>query len=214
MEEMLRTLSLYDLTGYLIPGVVLVWSVIYVVNGILFRREQDHIKPGTFATVVAGYIIGHLVQAIASFLEQTLLRSQSLFWVPPNSFYASDAGFSDALSKTITQIFGGVGQNSPFILCQTYLRVHRLDAYTEIMQARYAFFRGLALALFISGCAFAIEGLLRRRQPHRSRIFVLAILLLIGTLLSYSRMTRFENYYVDGVYRTFYVAAQATTKSP
>jgi hypothetical protein len=172
--------------------------------------------------VVAGYITGHLVQAIASFLEQTLFGSWSLFWVPPNRFYASDAGFSDALSKTIAQIFGGVAQNSPFILCQTYLRVHRLDAYTEIMQARYAFFRGLALALLISGCAFAIEGFLRyrhrhrqqHRQRHRSRIFVLAILLLIATVLSYTRMMRFENYYVDGVYRTFYVAAQANTKIP
>jgi len=215
MEQLLKELSLYDLTGYLIPGIVVVWSVVFVMNAILFRRKRDYIKPSIFAIIVAGYITGHMLQTIATFLEEHLLPIfwKSLFWRPIDQLYVNDPAFRDALNDAIKNTFVNVAQNGPFILCQTYVRVHGLDGYTDIMTARYAFFKGLTLALFISCCAFALEAFWRRRQAHRGRVFLMAGLLLIATGLSFGRMVRFEHYYVDGVYRTFYVGVMSNTKS-
>ena len=220
MEQLLKELSLYDLTGYLIPGIIVVWSVLFVMNAFLFRRKSDYIKPSTFAIVIVGYITGHMLQTIATFFEEHLFSifRDSEFWQSTDQLYANDPPFRDALNSAIKAVFVSkdtlvnVAQHSQFVLCQTYVRVHGLDAYTDIMTARYAFFKGLTLALFISCCAFAVEAFWRRRMANRGRVFLMAVALLVATLLSYERLLRFEHYYVDGVYRTFYMGVMANTK--
>lgn len=214
MEQVLKELGLYDLTGYLIPGVVVVSALIHVANATVSSLKKDPIKRPVYEIIVVGYITGHLLQAVAAFLEDRLLPIiwQPLFWRPLDQLYAEESAFREALKSAVKNTFANV-ESSPFILCQTYVRVHGLDAYTDIMQARYAFFRGLTLALFISGCALAYKWFRRRGQAHRGRVLIMSGLLLVATVLSVWRTFRFENYYVDGVYRTFYVATQSNTKT-
>jgi hypothetical protein len=212
MEQVLKELGLYDLTGHLIPGIIVVWMLIYVANAILHRQKSEPINRSVLEMIVAGYVTGHLLQAIGSFLEQ--LFRPSLFWRPLDQLYADDPAFRDALNDMIKKIFVNAAQKDPIILCQTYVRVHDLNAYTDTMQARHTFYRGLTLALFISGCALVVEWFWRRRQAHRGRVLVMAGLLLIATGVSFGRMVKIDFYYVDGIYRTFYAGALSNVKTP
>jgi hypothetical protein len=217
METVLKELSLYDLTGYLLPGVVVVWSLVYVADASRFRREKDRLELTTVVIIIAGYITGHMLQAIGTFLEQNVISS--MFWQPPTQIYFNDPAFRDSLMEAIKNSFGYVAKGKEFLLCQTYLQVHGLDAFTDIMQARYAFFKGLTLALFISCCAFVVESLIWYHRRTRLRglqgaakryrnMIIIAGVLFLATLLSFWRLMAFESYYIDNVYRTFYVGVK------
>ena len=216
MEQLLKELSLYDLTGYLVPGVVVVWALVYVANATLTHRAKDRIELPTLGFIFVGYIAGHMLQTVATFLEEHVLTRfwNPLFWRPIDELYSAEPAFAANLNDAMKNTFANLAQDHPFILCQTYLRVHGLDGYTDIMTARYAFFKGLTLALLIAFLAFVFEAVWSRRQARlRGRIIIVAALLLIATCLSFARLVRFEHYYVDGVYRTFYVGVLPRSKA-
>jgi hypothetical protein len=216
MEQMLKEISLYDLTAYLIPGVVVVWSMMFVTNAVLYRRKSDYIKLPIIAVIIAGYITGHMLQAVATFTEETVVSKvwrEPEFWRTPETVYANDQKFAGAMTSAIKDRFGDLADKRPVYFCQTYLQARHLDAFAEILMARYAFFKGLTLALFISCAAFAFEVFWRRRQPtHRRRVLIMAGLLLLGAGLAFWRAETFEHYQVDTVYRAFYVDFLQTKK--
>lgn len=211
MEHVLKEVSLYDLTAYLIPGVVAVWSIMFVANAVLYRRKREHLKLPVIAVIIAGYITGHMLQAVATFAEESLLSKvwrEPEFWQSPGTVYADNLKLSEAITSAVNGTFGELAARRPVYLCQTYLQAHHLDGFTEILMARYSFFKGLTLALFVSCCAFTLEAFWRRRpqsHPHRRRVLIMAGVLLVGTALSLWRTEVFEHYQVDVVYRTFYV---------
>ena len=108
MDQVLRQLTLYDFTGYLLPGIIVVWSLIYVSNAILYRQKKNHIKPSVFELIITGYIGGHLLQAIAAFVEKLVAPrfGLALHLRSVEQLYADDALFKDALKEAIKNTFG------------------------------------------------------------------------------------------------------------
>jgi predicted MFS family arabinose efflux permease len=70
------------------------------------------------------------------------------------------------------------------------------------MHGRYAFFRGLVIALIISAICFLLTSLWERRPI----LLWLTLVCFLAGVLSFYRAKAYNNYLVDHVYRVFYVS--------
>lgn len=211
MEQVLKVLTLYDIAAYLLPGLCVVWA---------FLRSVHFIQGGwshtwSWKLVVVAYIVGHLLQAVASDerkfwrKEDDPVRLRTLEKVFPKK---DEAVFVGQLKSAICDAFCDPPPREWFLLCESYVRAKKLESFVEIMQARYGFFRGLLLALrtatvmLVVAFAWALRrGQTRspsRREKHE-HLFVIA-LCVAAAFLSYLRKGDFYKYYSQGTYRAFY----------
>jgi hypothetical protein len=204
VDHFLKELSLYDLTGYLLPGVVAVWSVLAVHEALRRKRNSPRLVLSIWVFLVVAYLAGHLVQTVASKFFRLFPRA------PISSLYASESVFQQRLEAEILNRFGVQPDKKKLDLCETYLRLHGIDGYAEIMKARHAFFRGLTVSFLMALLAFVYKaGVERDKQadamPERQRnSMLLAAVLVVAMILSLLRLREFDGYYTDAVYRTFY----------
>lgn len=158
---------------------------------------------------------------MASYVEEEYLRKY--LWQSVEGYYCPQPGhqcaeplLAQSLRYEINEHFGkNQTAFAEFMFCQAYLQARHLDSYSGIMQARYAFFRGLSLALSIATLLFAVKLILHRGHddgllpvPVHRRPGVIVVTLLVATGLSCWRFVQFEGYYADSVYRMFYVASK------
>lgn len=220
MDQVLKELTLYDLTGYLVPGVIIVWAASMVMHSARRRADTHHPELKLLTFILIAYLAGHMIQAVATPLERHVFRP--LFWKSMPAQFADDKAFVARLEAAANRAFGPIADDSRrFLLCQTYIQVRRLDAYIAVMQARYAFFKGLTLAFLLATLAFAGDAVVEHRQRGRRKLArqpmhrdsrALAVAMLLASILSFVRLTEFEHHYADSVYRTFYVAEKLATQ--
>lgn len=206
MEQLAKELSLYDVLAYFIVGAVAFCSIVLAVEAFLkryHRRKQpilfrDHSKLAVFAFVVAAYILGNLIQAAVSITDNLINKNK----IEQHYSRPEDAQFKTQLLKQVNDTFQTPPADQIFNLCQTYSQVRNIDGYIQIMHGRYAFFRGLAIALIISLICF----FLKSRWEHRQIPIWLTVIFLLAIALSIYRAIAYNNYFVDHVYRVFYVS--------
>lgn len=216
MDQVLRVLTLYDITAYLLPGLVVVW---------VFLRAAEFVQRSgpyswSWKLVIVAYIIGQLLQVLMSDQRYWLscegpIHLRKLEQVFPDKPNADQTEFRKRLTEAINETF-----NEPppvpkewFRLCESYVRNKKIESFVEIMQARLGFFRGLLLSLIVAAVALlAAMGVQRfcwegRRNSRREWIenILLVLVCLAGAWLSYKRTNDFDRYYAETTYRTFYV---------
>ena len=207
MDQILKVLTLYDITAYLLPGVVIVWA---------FLRFRDFVQrgweyPWSWKLILVAYIVGQLLQAVAS--EERRWRGNPIYLRSLDEVFAGNdhAVFREQLKTAIKETFRDPPPAEWFLLCESYIRENKLESFVEIMQARYGFFRGLYLALAAAVVMLIVAALVRActRTKPSGREWMEHALLIVGCAvaawLSCERKDDFYKYYSEGTYRTFYV---------
>ena len=213
MDEILKVLTLYDITAYLLPGLVVVGSVV----GAARRAGWRSAPRWSWKLVVVAYIVGQLLQVIASDRRHWLscrvpVHLQKLDQVFPDG-PDGRAEFRVKLTEAINQTFDCPPAEDWFLLCETYLQARKLDSFIVIMQARYGFFRGLFFSLVVAALAYIVALLVCARKRaeddsawhKRITLLILFAVCAIGAWLSWNRTADFDQYYAWGTYRAFYV---------
>jgi hypothetical protein len=225
MEQVLKTLTLYDITAYLLPGLVVVWSIMQA----WAFAQRESTASWSWKLIVVAYLVGQLLQVAMSderdwrnrVLKAPHLRELDEVFPDKIGEHGSvQLKFRQDLIAAINQAFNAPSSSERFRLCEAYVQTRKLDSFIEIMHARYGFFRGLLLGFIISAAAFAIAALFRIRSwrgPYQREwmtTLLLAVVCSGGAYLSALRTNDFEGYYSAAMYRTFYVDYVWNQKHP
>jgi hypothetical protein len=218
MDQVLRVLTLYDITAYLLPGLVVVWA---------FLRFAEFVQggwshPWSWKLIVVAYIIGQLLQAVASeqrfqcLLSRKPIQARSLEEVFPGDpkdqkDQEEQEAFRKQVGLAIKDTFCDPPSKQWFFLCESYVRAKKLESFVEIMQARWGLFRGLFLALVTAAVTLVVAAGVAARSrtggPSRRewRVhWLLFVACAAAAWLSHQRKDDFFRYYSQETYRAFY----------
>jgi hypothetical protein len=196
--------TLYDLFGYLMPGLVALGSLSLLAWSLFIPTHPLHSPALTsvewLIVFVLAYFLGHLVQAIGDLA----------FWWAHEEKVADKVG-KDALGPARMKELQKAAKlddeqkNSLFGYCDTYLAQQGKTADREIYQYREGFYRGLTIAVVPALAAIVAElirGSASLRGGHSvhqlgTGPLVFALLIVLATIgLSFWRYRRFVEYRV------------------
>lgn len=168
MEDVIRAVGLYDLVGYLLPGCVLLFTLLVSVQAFCRVQGKRFHEPHPAAFLIAAYLTGFMLQSalsrdrVWSIVPDPLVGAtvESII-SPPRPPSATQAKarqlFIEALSIASMQAFKV--PTDDYYLAEAYGRVHGLDSFPSSMEARHAFARGLVVSLLISAFALVLAAL-------------------------------------------------------
>jgi len=215
--------TLYDIFGYLLPGLVVVVSLAGLVWSIFLPSHPLHSPRLSgaewFGAVIAGYFLGHLAQALAD--DAGWVWRKAGGGASPEKRILCGVSMKELTEKAnasplLAALFAGdhtdwdvVYQTSDTAVAQCGSTADR-----EIYQYREGFYRGLVVALFLGFVALIIH-LIRGgvtiqtgAQTHAIGrwpiIFALFVVVIAG-VLSYVRFRRFEQYRIRNALLAFVV---------
>lgn len=221
------TANLYDLLGYLVPGLLTAWVgqvlIVHVLRLPLGLRFGDD-ETETAFFIVAAFVIGHLVQTIAERLEPVALNPlvetkdgwrrlfpSQRFRLENDRHFSNDfkAGFEQKASR----VFGiPVGSREAFDLAYTYVTTRGYGGHTQVFNAIYGMSRGLVVATLLGAGVYLIQAVdattIHEDADVAAEGAVLAALLALGSALAFVRARRFSRRFADSVYRAFMAAPE------
>jgi hypothetical protein len=189
--------NFYDLYGYLLPGLITLGLLAFP-----FRLVADFQLPsewsGTFVALVCGYIVGHLLQMVA-----TPTFSYTINGRPPSAIYLdnSDKTFTDELkSRLAERVKAEFGidvkdgsapddatrdrrRRDAFFLCRRSLIQEKLSSYAETFEGLYALMRGVTAACVLGAVTHVGWVTAALLPPHSDRI-IGGVLLAVFALLA------------------------------
>ncbi len=209
--------TLYDIFGYLFPGLVALAGLGIFGWSLFWPKHPLHafVKGGAgwFALIVTGYIVGHLVQAIANRLE--LSPEQKLFNALPEGLqHEVEAG---------TKVTGDAAGFWNYLICDTAIAQNGSTGDREIYQYREGFYRGLAVAFPIVVVALFVR--LGRdgaavKSGHTVHtlssgvLWALAITAFLAAVLAWDRYRRFQKYKINNAFLGYLVLDGAFGQLP
>ncbi len=200
MEEFAKVFGLYDVVSYFVPGAVLAWAILEAYKA--HESPIVEVQPSMAAFLLAAYIAGHMIQAAASWIDDECFRTSKEHAVATVYKADEDKAFRDLLSTAIKERFNTDSPKDYFKYCEVYARNHHIDTYTEMFLANRGLFRGLALSMALSFFAFLYA--LTKDRKNVARI-CFCVALAVGAGASFLRFAKFNQYWVDSIYRTWYV---------
>lgn len=218
--------SLYDFLGFIIPGYLVLGSLIFLFVPLpTIRAALDSVEPykyiGSFATILIAYGAGHLVSQVASLVGERLLIGKWLGY-PSENFFHTQPGvrlfkdyrrpYAEAFAKEWKQRYeatlgGAFHHREAFLNAFHYVKEHsrqtleRLNTFIAI----YDFARNTALAMVVIAMGAGIQAL---RLGGGNYVAIAGVALLTAVLFFY-RYLKFFRHYTDEVFRTFHVLSQA-----
>ena len=215
MEQLAKELSFYDLLAYFVIGAVTLAMLVSATESFLHRSQHKRppsflgvdTKAAAFCFVIVAYILGNLVQATASLTDKWIASRNT---IEQHYSESKDSVLKTQLLQQVNDTFHCPPPSQVFNLCQSYCQVKNIDGYIQIMHGRYAFFRGLVIALFIGAVCFVLKSLWDRKPI----LLWLPACFLLFLVLSINRTIAYNNYFVDHVYRSFYVSTLPVPGAP
>ncbi|MGA9761630.1 MAG: hypothetical protein WBQ14_04330 [Gaiellaceae bacterium] len=196
--------TLYDLFGYLMPGLVALGSLALLAWSLFIPSHPLHSPSLTsvewLIVFVLAYFLGHLVQAIGNL---------AFCWAGEDKV-ALEIGEEALGAKRMKELqkaakLGDEQKLSLFSYCDTYLAQQGKTTDREIYQYREGFYRGLTIAILPALAAIVVE-LIRGNAAIRSGgsvhmigigpLVYIYVILLATVGLSYWRFRRFVEYRV------------------
>ena len=203
MEELAKILGLYNVVSYFIPGLVAVWAFLAALRAYRTRNNVKSVpRIRTTTVLVAAFIIGHMIQAVASTLDDQFFRRGGKDSVEAIYMHDTDGDFKKALIETITAAFKTYNPVQALRLCEIYDQTHQRDSYNELFLANRALFRGLTISLAFAFVAY-IYVLIHSEKKALLRLLVFGMAL--ACVISFFRFKKFNRYWADSIYRTFYI---------
>jgi hypothetical protein len=223
--------SVYDVLGYMIPGVVVLWTGRVLAREILGLDLVADIPTsalGVTVLLLAAPPVGFLFQALGRRVESDLInprvtdangKKRRMF---PSARYRmeNDTHFSTEFKKCFEESAAatfGLSENTreAFDLAYHYLLVNDQAALPERFNALYGMARGLTMALTLAGIVYGLEFLQEIDATEKARaweaLFVAAVLF-AGAVLAFMQARSFGRRFADSVFRGF-LASVTTGKS-
>jgi hypothetical protein len=205
-------ITLYDVFGYLIPGVISLVSIAILVGTLFLEGAIDIPTYPAFvwiALAVIAYITGHMTQAIATALL-TLLPSTIHRTLTLRTKFSLEKEVLQRVNEKARRIAGIEGaatlnSGTVFEICDHYVQQHCKTDARDIYVYREGFYRGISVALLCFGVALLIRLPLEmsevrwaelRLSLSRSQVTALILVSFSGAWLMYQRYRRFGNYLV------------------
>jgi len=199
VDRLFSLFSFYEFLGYVFTGAALIAGAAWAVAG-------APTEPGAAAVVgllIASYIAGHLVQALAVVWEVRWWRAG---WPSDRRMTEGDSrAYSSELRTLVVDALAAsrppeVRKLEPrhlFALARADLRRMGADTRAELMNAMYAMSRGLATTSAVLAATFVVVGVARGAD----RMWPASIVAASAALLFLYRFTRFGYYFADQVWR-------------
>lgn len=159
---MIERFNFYDVYGYLMPGIALFG--VFTIPGFIGDRRAWPADLGTaLIAVIAAYIAGHVLQAMAHRVVPATIngRFPSDLLLDANNTQLDPATRLMVTSEirrsfNIDVVAGGsAARNAAFILCRNAVVAAKATPYVEQFNALYVLMRGICAA-FAIGCAYTI----------------------------------------------------------
>jgi hypothetical protein len=216
--------SLYDLFGYLIPGITATAGVLLFLQ--LFATHPHSlafpglpIQQGWLSFLLLGYIVGHAVHALGNIVPGLNRSAESIAF----SAGGLPTGLIDDAMLTVSTLLGtgvaGLPPEEQFAIIDEARVLHPNTGDRDTYVYREGFYRGMVVAMVI--LALSLVGHLRPASlcfygSSEAQVCVARAVILLIILMStatswgfFHRMRRFGRYRVQrGLYQ-FLVAAKA-----
>lgn len=207
--------TLYDIFGYLIPGLVSLIAIIVLFWALVIPQAafplplSDEDGVNWLAVLVGAYIVGHLTQAIANWVTKLFPSTERKV--------LSAEGEGDlpaALIESVTSKVSSMTQIPPedvepellYEVCGETVAQSGETGDRDLYIYREGFYRGLAVAcamlflalvvrMLVPGTALNLSGTLQPLNIYM--VLFVASLSLIGAVLSFGRYRRFGRYRVN-----------------
>lgn len=203
-------MTLYEIFGFLLPGVVLFTGLVIVFWTVFYPHVP--LTPGWFAhdawlpAASVSYFLGHLAQALANYSIGPHPREEDLILPRSRTERLPDALVELAVSKTAETV--GVPRSDMSLelalrICDEVVARNGNSEDREIYQYREGFYRGLTIASAVLGLSLFARAAIRGALLSLSGAAVpiggaelcgLGLLSLVGSRLSFLRYRRFARY--------------------
>lgn len=223
--------TLYDIFGYLFVGLVagaslwiLGWALVFPHAAL---RDPKLSSSEWLAAVIAAYIVGHLVQAVANLVfERASLMPKAYvawMWMPKDL----RSGIVKKLDLTAPEEGARAPDKEKFALdayelCDIVVTQNaNAGGDRQVYQYREGFYRGLTVAFFGGFVAVLLRALHNGQAvigPHAQHIvtgweyLVALAVLATAAWLSYHRYLRFFDYKLHNAFGSFAVSAGLISK--
>jgi len=196
--------TLYDIFGYFLPGVILVFAL-SILFWTLFWPASPYVIYTEFSipvlVIVAfiAYVAGHLAQACGNFLEKLPEAKKTIEDELPLS-KELNARFREALVERFGNSAKHLSARETYQLCDQTLIHHGSLAEREIFSYREGFYRGICVSFMVLGIALIVRLF---RSPVQlwvvdsplnisyGPLILAALLSVFGAWLSFRRYLRF-----------------------
>jgi hypothetical protein len=203
VDRLFSLFSLYDFVTYIFTGAALIAGVVWAVAGV-------PAEPGATALLglaVASYIAGHLAQALGVLWEAKWWKAKggwpSDVRMTPGKKGCYQPELRDLIVRGLEMGRGGeIEKLEPkhlFALARAELRTRNDDVRAELLNALYAFSRGLATVSFVLTVTFVVVWLVTGEE----RLVPAAIVAAVASALFLYRFNRFGFYFADQVWRDY-----------
>jgi hypothetical protein len=215
--------GVYEVLGYLIPGIVVAWSVRVLADDVLGISDVPEVPSSTFEITIFflfAPVAGFLIQALGRHIERHLINERDpqgkrryhsqLFRLAENTHYTPE--FKERFEEVAAKTFGlPDGTREAFDLAYHYLLVNDKARVTDIFNSLYGMSRGLALTFCLAAVAQAIlaakvasDGGEAWQEPS-----AIALVLAAGVWLALIQARSFSMRFADSVFRGFLAATSA-----
>lgn len=217
MDTLKIPFTFYDFFGYLFPGFIFAISICLLFTQsieyekiIVFLNDFEEYKYILVLIIaIISYSLGHVVSSLGSWLFEKILIGKWLNYPSDNLFKKNNKNglfssyrrnyteeFREAFNKNFEEIFGDFKNYDKFMLCFTYIKEKCPNTFSRlnVFISLYDFSRNSAMSLLILAFVTILKGNL-----------LFSLLLMLLTLLFFTRYLRFFRIYGDEVFRSFYV---------
>lgn len=211
-------LTLYDIFGYLFPGIVTIVALYLVVWRVMLPNDQNLnglSSTGWTAFIIAAYVIGHFTQGLSNVISR-LLRENPEHAVIANPDLVPRSVIQLATARACRPIplpdAERVNPQTLYDIMDHCLQQHGRTDNRDLYICREGFYRGLSAALWLLtiGAMFHLNGGRRDLAVFGINVTVTPALALFATVLSavmaisaVMRYRRFAAYRVKNVVYAF-----------
>ena len=156
-------LTLYELFGYLFPGILGLCGIVLIFFTIFFKNQVIDIDNLSNKLVVVGifvsYLIGHLIQAICNFFDKLLPKIEEDIFKPQYTSQEILQNFNKAIGTKLEMDVKKLNTDEIICLCDQILIQKNFLSQREIFEYREGFYRGTYVSFAILGLALIIRSI-------------------------------------------------------
>ena len=229
MTDLKISFNRYDYFGLILPGVLLLISVIFIIPQEIYiglGNSLESYKDLKFAFIFLigvaliffSYLIGMVISSIGSWLIEGNIIKKKLKYPSYNLFNDSDSKwfenyqksysstFIEQFNKTFNEYYNGIsfqGDDDKFMTCFHYVKEKCPITYSRlnIFLSMYGLYRNLTVCFIILLSIFTVYFILTLN------LFIILIMLLSGSFstMCFYRFLKFFRIFSDEVFRSFYM---------
>jgi len=217
MEAISRRFNLYDIFGFLSPGLIIILNIYLLyseqINSFYLELKYTNSILDLVFIILFSYMCGHFLEESSKIFEKHIIYNTKLKFIGrdyPSMVFLNDNNthFHSEFKTNIINIidtFFSLSENYPqrkkFELCYTFILQKGLPSRVERYLGLQAFCRNVGYSFFI--CIFL--NLYLSLQTGYNNLFLISAFYFIVGIMFIKRHIFYGSKFVDSIYREFYV---------